>query len=251
MKHLVKNLIIFTVVMVVWFLFSRKANPLFLPKPEAVMESFGILFQNGMLGKAIATSFTRITVATLLSAAVSIPIGLLIATYPWFDEVITSVTNLIRYIPVTIFYPLLIMWLGIGESMKVTFLFIATFFYFLPSVVLAVKETSSDLIDTGYTMGMNRWQVMFRILLPYSLPTICESFLLMYGIGWTYVIVVEVVNAQNGLGHIINLGQARGRTDLVFAGLITIVVISKVFDFIGSTVIRKCFVWKYAREVSE
>jgi ABC-type nitrate/sulfonate/bicarbonate transport system permease component len=75
---------------------------------------------------------------------------------------------------------------------------------------------------------------------------------MMYGIGWTYVIIAEIITTDKdyGLGHIMNLGQARGRTDLVFVSLITIVVFSKIFDLLGTKLIRRIFAWKYARGVS-
>jgi NitT/TauT family transport system permease protein len=74
---------------------------------------------------------------------------------------------------------------------------------------------------------------------------------MMYGIGWTYVIIVEVVNANSGLGHMINMGSARGRTDLVFVALFTILLISWLFDYIGNALIKKLFVWKFSREVGD
>jgi NitT/TauT family transport system permease protein len=247
----IKGFIILGVVLLLWIFFSQYTNPLFLPKPSKVYMSFVELLGNGMLLKSLGTSFVRIALATLISGLISIPLGLLVANYKGIGEIITPTMGLMRYIPVTVFYPLLIMWLGIGEEMKVAFLFIATFFYFLPSVVLCIKETNQDLIDTAYTMGMNKFQVMYKVLLPYSLPSICQSFLMMYGIGWTYVIIVEVVNANSGLGHMINMGSARGRTDLVFVALFTILLISWLFDYIGNALIKKLFVWKFSREVGD
>lgn len=248
--QLAKGSAIIAIIIFIWSILDNHSNPLFLPKIEAVFSALQDLISNGMLFESIKTSFMRITIAVLITTGISIPIGLLIANYKIFDYIITPITNSIRYIPVTVFYPLLIMWLGIDEKMKITFLFLATFFYFLPTVVLIVKDTNKDLIDTAQTMGMNSFQVMLKVLLPYSLPLICESLIMMYGIGWTYVIIVEVVNAQAGLGHMINLGTARGRTDLVFVAVITILIISKIFDVVGNKLIRKAFKWKYARQIS-
>ena len=245
-----RTLAVLLILYLLWDIFSRRSNPLFLPKPEAVWNYAKELAKNGMLWRSMWVSFERITIATLFVSGVSIPIGLLVANYKRFERVITPLTSLMRYIPVTIFYPLLILWLGIGEQMKVSFLFVATFFYFLPSVTIAVKETSQELVDTAYTMGMSSLQVMFRVLLPSSLPVICESFLLMYGIGWTYVIIVEQNASQAGLGFIMNLGQLRGRTDLALVAVFAILLIVKAFDSVGKKLIRSVFAWKYAREIS-
>lgn len=247
----IKRFIPILVVLILWFIGSNFTNPLFLPQPQKVVSSFISLFENGMWFESLYTSFFRITLATVMAALVSIPLGLLVANYKIIDDMITPVTGFMRFLPVTAFYPLLIMWVGIGETMKITFLFFATFFYFLPTVILSIKEVSADLIDTARTMGMSKVKVMTKVLLPASLPSISQSFLMMYGIGWTYVILAETTNTNVGLGHLIHIGSARGRTDLVFVALITIVIFSYLFDLLCNYLIRKSFKWKFLREGKE
>lgn len=243
----IKRIIPLAIVLVLWMIGSNFTSPLFLPAPSKVLESFIQLLENGMLIKDLQQSFLRITTATVIAALVSLPIGLLVANYKSVDNLVTPITGVMRYLPVTAFYPLLIMWVGIGESMKITFLFFATIFYFLPTVMLAIKEVNVDLIDTALTMGMSKFKVMLNVLLPASLPSILQSFLMMYGIGWTYVIIAEMVNTTTGLGHLMNVGSARGRTDLVFLALIVILLFSYVFDSIGNLFIKKAFKWKFLK----
>lgn len=200
-----------------------------------------------MLLDSLKASFFRIAIATIIVASISIPIGLLVANYKVIDDIITPVTGFMRFMPVTAFYPLLIMWIGIGESMKISFLVFATIFYFLPTVILAVKDVNVDLIDTARTMGMPKLKVMTKVLLPASLPSILRSFLMMYGIGWTYIIIAEIVNTNIGLGYLMNIGSARGRTDMVFVALLTILVVSYILDTLGNAAIRKIFKWKFIR----
>ena len=132
--------------------------------------------------------------------------------------------------------------------MKISFLFLATFVYVLPSTVLCLQDVPQDLIDTGKSIGMRTHEIITEILLPAALPSIMNSFLMMYGIGWTYVAVIEAVNAKYGLGYIINQGAARGKTAVVFAAILTIVVFSYVFDRIGNYLIRKIFRWRYLND---
>lgn len=251
MNKTLKRIIPILFVLILWIICSNFINPLFLPDPKRVLNSFIDLAKNGMLQKGIIYSFTRITVATFLSAIVSLPIGLLIINYKVLDDIITPITNFMRYLPATAFYPLLMLWVGIEETMKITFIFMATFFYFLPSVILCLKEVNSDLIDTALTIGMSRLEVLYKVILPSSLPSICQTFLMMYGIGWTYVVIAETINATYGLGHLINVSSSRGRTDMVFVSLITILIISYIFDNIGNFLIRKSFKWKFAREMQD
>lgn len=249
MKKIIKSIIPIFFVLIIWAIASNFTQPLFLPKPTKVLSSFIDLISNGMLLKGICYSFLRITVAMIIAAAISIPLGMLIINYKILDDILSPITGFMRYMPVTAFYPLLIMWVGIGEQMKITFLFMAAFFYFLPSVILTFKSINIDLIDTALTIGMSKISVLFKVILPYSLPSICQTFLMMYGIGWTYVVVAEQVNANYGLGHLINVASPRGRTDMVFVSLITIIFVSFLFDTISNHLIKKVFKWKFAREI--
>lgn len=161
---------------------------------------------------------------------------------------ISPIVSAMRYIPVTAFSPLLILWFGIDETMKISFLFLATFVYMLPSTVLCIEDVPQDLIDTGKSIGMKTHEIISEILLPAALPSIMNSFLMMYGIGWTYLAVIEAVNANKGLGFIINVGAARGKTAIVFAAILVIIVFSYIFDRIGNKVIRKVFRWRYLND---
>lgn len=248
MSH-VKKLLPLAVLIVIWVIGSQFIKPMFIPKPLSVINTFIELCRNGVLLNSALASFGRITAATLLSALISIPLALLIANYKLMDNLITPITSFMRYIPVTAFYPLLILWAGIGETMKITFLFAATFFSFLPALVLIIKGIDRDLIDTAYTIGMSKSDVIFKVQLPYALPSILQSFLTMYSVGWTYVIIAEVTNARFGLGHLMYIGSARGMTDMVFASILVVVLISFIFDNLFSHIIKRTFPWKFAREI--
>lgn len=251
MTKTLKGAVPLVILIIVWIFASRYTNPLFLPKPESVIKSFIILINNGQLLESSRISFMRITSATFMCAVLSIPLGLLVYQFKMVNSFVTPITSAMRYLPVTAFISLLILWFGIDEKMKIMFLFLAMIFYFLPSVILCMKDVSQDLIDTALTMGMNRFQVLFRVVLPASMPSICQLFLLMYGIGWTYVIIAEVVNANSGLGYMMNVSAARGRTDLIFVGLFTIMLISFIFDSLGNWIIKRAFKWKFSREVND
>jgi len=246
-KHLY-TVLTFMVILVIWYNASLIANPLFIPNPLAVWNDFKILVSDGSIFIHLIYTFRRIMVATCLSGLVALPLGLLVRNFKIAKATIYPVIMLLRYIPVTAFYPLLIMWVGIEEEMKVAFLFIACFVYMLPSVVLALDEVNDQLIDTGLTIGMSKLQTITRIQLPSTLPSIMNSFVMMVGIGWTYCAVVETINAKYGLGYVIHQATARGKTDLVFMAIIAIMIVSFVFDNTCKFLIHKVFKWRYVND---
>lgn len=226
-------------------------NPIFFPNPFDVILSLKSMFENGMILNGLLYSFSRITIATLLAICISTPIGIIAGVNPKIEKLITPITGSFRYIPVTALFPLLIMWFGIGEEMKIMFLFIAVFFFFLPTVLNEVKNVDQDLIETAYTMGMNKFQTILHVICPAIMPTLCQSFITMYGIGWTYVIIAEVINAQQGIGFLLNIAAARGRTDIVFGVLLIVILFSYIFDTLGNKIIKYKFSWKFLKQVKD
>lgn len=248
MKYLIsflKKIILIFVLFYIWKIASTYVNPVFIPSPELVISDFIQTMKSGMLMKALKYSFIRITVATLISATIAIPIGILAHNFKIAKDFLYPVINAMRFIPITAFYPLIIMWFGIEETMKIVFLFLATFVYMMPSTVLALDEVSPNLLDTAYTLGMNKIQAIVRVQIPAVLPSLMNSFIMMYGIGWTYIAVAESVNGKFGLGYTLQQSSSRGRTDLVFMSIIAIILVSVLFDFIASKVVRKIFSWRY------
>lgn len=248
MKKTICTLLTFIAIIFIWYRVSLTANPLFIPNPVTVFNDFLILLDDGVIFTHFWYTFRRIMIATCISGCIALPLGLLVRNSKIAKATIYPVIMLLRYVPVTAFYPLLIMWVGIDEQMKISFLFIATFMYMMPSVVLSLEEVNEQLIDTGLTIGMSRLQTITRIQLPSTLPAILNGFVMMVGIGWTYCAVVETINARFGLGYIIHQSTARGKTDLVFMSIIVIMIVSFIFDNVCKAIIRRIFRWRYVND---
>lgn len=248
MKNKLTTIITFIMIFGIWYLVSLQVNNLFVPNPMKVFEDAKLLLSTGQLQIAMWYTFRRIAIASCLAGIIALPIGLLIYNFPIFKYSLNPLISLFRYVPVTAFYPLLIMWLGIDEKMKVAFLFIGAFVYMMPSVVITLEDINQDLIDTGYTIGMNKFQVITRVQLPAMLPSIMNSFIMCFGIGFTYCAVVETINAKYGVGFMIQQASSRGKTDLVFLGILTIMVISFLFDNVAKLITKKIFKWRYIND---
>lgn len=151
MKKAFYTIFTFVIIIIIWYKLSLTVNPLFIPNPLVVFKDFKILISDGTIFIHLLYTFRRIMIATCLSGIIALPLGLLVRNSKIAKATIYPIIMLLRYIPVTAFYPLLIMWVGIGEEMKIAFLFIATFVYMLPSVVLALEEANADMVDSIFT----------------------------------------------------------------------------------------------------
>ncbi len=194
----------------------------FLPRPHEVVRGLLQLFYEHKLGLAIWTSTRRITFAFLLASGVALPLGVAMGALEPVNRFFEPVMAPLRFMPISAFIPLLILWFGIDEGQKIAFLFLGVFVYLLPVVVSAVRAVPQEYVDTAYTLGASRLQAVLTVLLPAALPEIFESFRVMNAIAWTYVILAEAVNPGPSLGYLIQLAYSHARPEWSFAGLLVI-----------------------------
>ena len=80
-------------------------------------------------------------------------------------------------------------------------------------------------LETAYTLGAKPWQAIMRVLVPAAWPGIFEACRVIYGVGWTYVILAELINAKYGLGYLITIAYKRGNIDQAYALVLVILLL--------------------------
>jgi NitT/TauT family transport system permease protein len=219
---------------------------LFLPSPLEVLR---VLVRDLFTGErvlldAALVSTVRIVAAFSCAAVVALPLGILMGAYEPVNRVVDPVMAPLRYMPISAFIPLTILWFGIGERQKIAFLFLGVFVYLLPVVVSAIRAVPEELVQTALTLGSSRFQVVMTVLVPAALPDIFDSFRVMNAISWTYVILAEFVNTTRGLGYLIKLAGDRLKTAEMFAGVIIIGIIGLGTDAMLRGLARILFPWR-------
>lgn len=222
-------------------------EPTFLPSPTDVLKGLLELFFEKDLGLAIWTSTRRITIAFMIAAGVAFPLGVLMGAFEPINRFFEPVMAPLRFMPISAFIPLLIMWFGIDEGQKIAFLFLGVFVYLLPVVVTAIRAVPQEYVDTAYTLGATKAQVLRTILIPAALPEIVESFRVMNAIAWTYVILAELVNPGISLGYLINLAYSHAKPQWSFAGLLVVGGVGLLTDGLLRAVNALVFRWKEER----
>jgi NitT/TauT family transport system permease protein len=220
------------------------APPDFLPSPTEVLRGILQLFIEHDLWTAILISSRRIGIAFLLASAVALPLGVLMGSFEAINRLFEPVVSPLRYMPISAFIPLLILWFGIYEKQKIAFLFLGVFVYLLPVVVTAIRAVPEELVQTALTLGASKWQVIRTVLVPSALPEICDSFRVMNAISWTYVILAEAVNPEHGLGYMVELARTHQKASWSFAGLFVIGGIGLITDAAIRILWNLAFRWK-------
>jgi len=215
-----------------------------LPSPTDVLWAFPRLHFEEALVRSAFWSLYRVTMAFILSALVAIPLGILMGTYPPIKHFFSPVLDPLRFLPISALVPLTIVWFGIEEMQKIVFLFMGTVVYMLPLVVEAVANVDEVYVQTATTLGATKGQIVRHVLVPGALPAIGEALRVLNGIGWTYVILAEVINAPYGLGALITVAGKRGKVDQIFALVIAILAIGILTDWVIRRINGRLFFWK-------
>jgi NitT/TauT family transport system permease protein len=184
---------------------------------------------NGFLTD-IWASTQRILIGFAISAAVGVPLGILMGSFRSVQALFEPVISFARYLPASAFIPLLIVWLGFEESEKVAIIIIGCFFQLTLLVTDISAGVQKELLSIAYTLGATRWQVFTRVLIPASLPGVVDTLRIIIGWAWTYLIVAELVGAETGIGHVIIAAQRTGQTDQIIAAILTIGVLGLITD---------------------
>jgi len=216
----------------------------FLPPPDDVVKSLLYLLLQQQLLQAVGVSALRILIAFGLSVAIALPLGVLMGSFEAVNKFFDPVMAPLRYLPITAFIPLLILWFGIEETQKIAFLFLGTFVFLLPVVVDAIRSVPEELVQTAFTLGASRGQVIWTVLVPAAMPQIFESFRVMNAIAWTYIILAEIVNPRNGIGYILRLAEQHTKPAWSFAGILVVGLIGLLTDLAIRGVNRLLFGWR-------
>ena len=236
--------------LLLWWLVTTFANvdPKFLPSPGKVLEAFGRLWNTRELLKDTVASLWRVGVGFLFALVFSIPIGVLMGSFPSIRALLEPMFGLMRYMPAPAFIPLLILYLGIGEEPKITLIFIGVFFFNSLMVMDTVKFVPKDLIEATYMLGGNRWEILTQVIFPHVLPGILDASRINLAAAWQLVIVSELIAATEGLGRRISVAGRFLRTDEIFVGLIVIGAIGLAFDLLFQYLLRVSCKWSSQKQ---
>jgi NitT/TauT family transport system permease protein len=137
----------------------------------------------------------------------------------------------VRYMPITGFVPLIIIWVGLDEPSKILIITLGVVLYNVIMVADAVKFIPNEMINVAYTMGASRWDVLWKVIVPATFPSVLDTLRVNISGAWNFVVIAELLAAQNGLGFKIIQAQRFLQTDKVLFCIALIGAIGLVLDY--------------------
>jgi NitT/TauT family transport system permease protein len=223
---------------------ERVISPTILPSPAEVVGSFPLLWFDRALTRNLTVSLVRVIEGFALALVVSFPLGVLMGSFTKVKAAFTPLTIFAAYLPIPTLVPLTLSLFGTAELQKVMFLALAFSIYLVPLFVAAVDAVDDTYLKTAYTLGATKGQAVRHVLLPISWPDIWQAMRLGFGVGWSYILLAEMVDVGRGLGGIIITSQRRGPREHIYLVLVFIVLVAFVTDKVWATAGRWLFPYR-------
>jgi NitT/TauT family transport system permease protein len=203
----------------------------FLPTPLAVLTAGIKMFAENNLGADVFASCARVLAGFMLAAVIGVPVGLAMGTFYSMDSLLSPLVGTVRYMPITGFVPLIIIWVGLDEPAKILIISLGVVLYNIIMVADAVKFIPNEMINVAYTMGASRWDVLWKVIVPATFPSVLDTLRVNISGAWNFVVIAELLAAQNGLGFKIIQSQRFLQTDKVLFCIMLIGAIGLILDY--------------------
>ncbi len=233
MKKRWPGFLLFAALLLAWELGSawNLVDPVSVPRVSAIATAWLETLQNGQLLRQLLPSLWRIFAGFGLAVLVAVPLGLMMGTVSLFYRLLEPLSEFIRPIPAAAYIPVAILFLGIGDGMKIFVVFLACLFPILLNTYGGVRGVDQVLIDTGRTFGVSRLKALRQIVFPAALPSILTGMRISLGISLIVAVVSEMIAGNSGIGYFILDMQRIFRVPEMFAGIFTLGLLGFLINF--------------------
>lgn len=218
-------------------------DPIFLPSPLKTYMSARHLLITGTFQKDILVTVLRVVCAFVLSAATAVPLAFWMSRSRTATRMLTPVINFIHYIPVPVLIPLMILTLGIGEASKICILYIGTVFQLILLFAEDIRRIPREYHDLFFTLNFNYKKTLMTEFL-IAAPEIFNNMRISLALCWSYVVIAEMVSAENGIGSFLKESQRFSNTPNIYVAMFTMALIGMVSDYLLRKTYRKLFPYK-------
>ena len=219
-----------------------------VPTPQAVFAAFIEIMENGYknftLLEHLGESMKRLVIAFVLSCVTAVPLGIASGYNSRIRAIFEPIIEFYRPLPPLAYYTLLVLWMGIENESKISLLYLACFAPAYISCVSAVIKIREDYINSAFTVGASRLQVIVHVIFPACLPDIFTGLRTSLGVAYTTLVSAEMVAANSGIGWMVLDASRYLRSDIIFLGIIVMGITGILLDRGIQRIERSVVPWK-------
>lgn len=219
-------------------------DPLFLPPLSKVLQAVWTGFSSGQLGVHVSASLLRAIPGLALAIAVGVPLGLLLGVSPRLHQVLDPVLELFRNTSALALLPVFTLLLGIGEGSKIIMVFYAAVWPILLGTITGLRGVDPLWIKAGRSMGLNRFDLFRKIVLPGAIPSVFTGVRLAAAAALLVLVAAEMVGSRAGLGYLINASELDFDIPGMYAAILVLSVIGSLTNSVLVSVEKRLLRWK-------
>jgi sulfonate transport system permease protein len=212
--------------------------------PVAVFSAGRELWSEGVLQSNLLVSLQRVVFGLVLGVLAGSSLAVLSGLFWIGEDLLDPVIQAARSVPILGLVPLVIIWFGVGETPKIFLIALGCTFPVYINTYAAIRGVDVKLVEAGRTFGLGRLGLIGRVILPGALPGFLVGLRFALVGCWIIDVVAEEINAQSGLGYLINQAQTTDRTDIMFLCLAIYAVVGLVADAIVRLLEGRLLVWR-------
>ena len=218
--------------LVVWEVASRLGylSPDTLTAPSQALRSGYEMVLDGSLLPHLLASAGRAYTGLFLGILVGLLLALAAGLTRTGEALIDGLVQIKRAVPTLALIPLAIIWLGIGEAMKVFLIFTAVLIPIYINTHAALRSIDIGHVELAQTLGLSRAEFIRKVALPGALPGFFVGLRMAVSLCWTSLVVLELINTQTGIGYLMNRARDWGQTDVIVVGILIYAMLGLLSD---------------------
>ncbi|MFI8321461.1 ABC transporter permease [Streptomyces sp. NPDC085529] len=218
--------------------------PEVLASPGTIARSAATLVADGTLPTAMGVSLRRVAAGLVIGGAVGVTLALLSGLSRLGEDLVDATVQMLRTVPWVGLIPLLIIWLGIGEAPKVALIALGTAFHLYLNVYAGIRGVDAQLVEAGQSLGLGRWGLVRHVVLPGALPGAMTGLRYALATAWLALVFGESINADAGIGFLMNQAREFFRTDVIVVCLVVYAFLGLLADAVVRTLERLLLQWR-------
>ncbi|MEG1856190.1 MAG: ABC transporter permease [Acinetobacter sp.] len=204
-------------------------EPYLLPAPSSLWDSF-LELSSGDLWLHIWTSTWRVFLGFFIGSGLALVFAIFVGLNKQAEEFLEPSFSALKSIPSLAWIPLLLLWLGIDETSKITLIAIGAFFPTYTNTVAAIQGVDRKLIEVAQVYRLKYMQQIKEIILPAASPGILTGLRNSLSLSWMFMIAAELIAATQGIGYLLSDGRETSRPDIVIIAIILLAILGKITD---------------------
>lgn len=205
---------------------------------DFIFGNYNMSTYSGTFFKNAAASFYRVLAGFLISSILGVFLGLLCGYFSYVKRLFDPFIHIIRMIPGIGWFPIAMVWFGVGNKTTIFLIALAAFFPIYLNTLRAVLDVDEILIDASRVLGADSKQVIQTVILPDSLPGIFSGLRLGMGVCWAYLVLGELTGVNEGLGAVMMDSRMLGNVDMIIVCMLSIALLGRICDFILQVIYR-------------